>query len=189
MFIITDYVLLHNEKDDFFYVKSNDVVPPCPVCHGCMRYRDAKKRGMKLEGGSRQWLIIHRFKCCSCGRLHNELPDCLVPYKHYQTEIISGVLDGVCTPDDLECEDYPCIDTMLLWLKWFSLNLQRIEGFLRRALYKVSCIREGFSHDRTLDLCQYFGHKKLNFSPSIAYAERFISYTARASSSTCCGVL
>lgn len=114
-----------------------------------MRYRDAKKRGMKLEGGSRQWLIIHRFKCCSCGRLHNELPDCLVPYKHYQTEIISGVLDGVCTQDDLECEDYPCADTMLLWLKWFSLNLQRIEGFLRRALYKVSCIMEGFSHDST----------------------------------------
>lgn len=104
---------------------------------------------MKLEGGSRQWLIIHRFKCCSCGRLHNELPDCLVPYKHYHTEIISGVLDGVCTPDDLECADYPCADTMLLWLKWFSLNLQRIEGFLRRALYKVSCIKEGFSHDST----------------------------------------
>ena len=59
------------------------------------------------------------------------------------------MLDGVCTPDDLECEDYPCADTMLLWLKWFSLNLQRIEGFLRRALYKVSCIKEGFSHDST----------------------------------------
>ena len=26
-----------------------------------------------------------------------------------------------------------------------------------------------------LDLCQYFGHKKLNFSPSITYAERIIS--------------
>ena len=27
----------------------------------------------------------------------------------------------------------------------------------------------------SLDLCQYFGHKKLNFSPSITYAERIIS--------------
>ena len=26
-----------------------------------------------------------------------------------------------------------------------------------------------------VDLCQYFGHKKLNFSPSITYAERIIS--------------
>ena len=41
----------------------------------------------------------------------------------------------------------------------------------------------------TLELCQYLGHKKLNFSPSIAYAERIISYAARASSSTCCSVL
>ena len=40
-----------------------------------------------------------------------------------------------------------------------------------------------------VELCQYLGHKKLNFSPSIAYAERIISYAARASSSTCCGVL
>ena len=40
-----------------------------------------------------------------------------------------------------------------------------------------------------MNLCQYFGHKKLNSPPSIAYAERIISYAARASSSTCCGVL
>ena len=40
----------------------------------------------------------------------------------------------------------------------------------------------GRSEDVTLiqredgvDLCQYFGHKKLNFSPSITYAERIIS--------------
>ena len=26
-----------------------------------------------------------------------------------------------------------------------------------------------------MNLCQYFGHKKLNFSPSITYAERIIS--------------
>ena len=28
---------------------------------------------------------------------------------------------------------------------------------------------------KKMDLCQYFGHKKLNFSPSITYAERIIS--------------
>ena len=32
-----------------------------------------------------------------------------------------------------------------------------------------------FSYIHNLDLCQYFGHKKLNFSPSITYAERIIS--------------
>ena len=42
---------------------------------------------------------------------------------------------------------------------------------------------------RSMDLGQYLRHKKLNFYPSITYAERIISYAARASSSTCCGVL
>ena len=31
------------------------------------------------------------------------------------------------------------------------------------------------NEDLYRDLCQYFGHKKLNFSPSITYAERIIS--------------
>ena len=26
--------------------------------------------------------------------------DCLVPYKHYASEVISGVLDGIISPDD-----------------------------------------------------------------------------------------
>ena len=65
-----------------------------------------------------------------------------------------------------------------------------------REFYIRLCIKENYSKrqlerqlDSGLDLCQYLGHKKLNFSPSITYAERFISYAARASSSTCCGVL
>ena len=44
-------------------------------------------------------------------------------------------------------------------------------------------------NELNMELCQYLGHKKLNFSPSITYAERIISYADRASSSTCCGVL
>ena len=34
---------------------------------------------------------------------------------------------------------------------------------------------DGSCNPGILDLCQYFGHKKLNFSPSITYAERIIS--------------
>ena len=32
-----------------------------------------------------------------------------------------------------------------------------------------------FGSNKKVDICQYFGHKKLNFSPSITYAERIIS--------------
>lgn len=35
------------------------------------------------------------------------LPDCLTPYKHYNEETISGVLDGIVNSDDEDSEMYP----------------------------------------------------------------------------------
>lgn len=81
--------------------------------------------------------MIHRFRCSNCHSYHNELPDCLVPYKHYETEVISGVLDKIITPEDLDSEDYPSFGTMLRWFQWFQENLQRIEGYLRTIGYQI----------------------------------------------------
>ena len=61
---------------------------------------------MKGEGGTRKWLMIRRFRCSKCMKLHNELPGVVLPYKHYDSEVISGVLEKVVTPDDLDSEDY-----------------------------------------------------------------------------------
>lgn len=47
------------------------------------------------------------------------LPDCLVPYKHYNEETISGVLDDIVNPDDEDSEIYPSEKTMLRWHHWF----------------------------------------------------------------------
>ncbi len=79
--------------------------------------------------------MIRRFQCDHCQSYHNELPDCLVPFKHYETEVISGVLDGVVSPNDLDAEDYPSFMTMLRWLQWFNENLERIQGYLRTIGY------------------------------------------------------
>lgn len=54
---------------------------------------------MLLEGRERRIYIICRLKCHQCGRFHRELPDCLAPFKHYATEVISGALDGIVTPE------------------------------------------------------------------------------------------
>ena len=116
-----------------FFVKSSDVIPPCPICEGSLYYRDSRKRIRKKDGGINEHLQIRRFRCCDCHSLHNELPDCLVPHKHYEAEVISGVIDGVVTPNDLESEDYPCMRTMIRWLAWFRVNLANVEGMLRKA--------------------------------------------------------
>lgn len=47
------------------------------------------------------------------------LPDCLTPYKHYNEETISGVLDGIVNSDDEDSEMYPSEKTMLRWHHWY----------------------------------------------------------------------
>ena len=98
-----------------------------------MKYRDSRKRIRRKEGGEKEHLLVRRFYCEHCCRHHIELPDCLVPRKHYDTETIAGVLDGVVTPGDLDSEDYPCTATMRRWICWFHENRANIEGHLRRA--------------------------------------------------------
>lgn len=137
MFSISNYDLRSNELP-IFYVVNNDPAPPCPECRSSLAYRDSRKRILRYEGGIRQWVMIRRFKCCQCGRLHNELPDCMVAYKHYHAEVISGVLDGVVSSEDLESEEYPCAETMRLWIQWLMINLERMSGYLRSALYEIS---------------------------------------------------
>ena len=105
-----------------FFVESSENSHLCPVCQGMLRYRDSRPRIRKKEGGMRERLMIRRFRCQNCHSYHNELPDCLVPYKHYEAEVIAGVLDEVILPDDLDSEDYPSFNTMLRWLQWFREN-------------------------------------------------------------------
>lgn len=83
-----------------------------------------------------EYIYIRRLKC-SCGSYHNELPDILVPYKHYGTEIIENVLDDVSTPMDQTTEDYPCLCTMKRWKLWLLLNISQIEGALKAISFCV----------------------------------------------------
>lgn len=100
-----------------FFVESSENSPICPFCQENLRYRDSRPRIRKKEGGRKEQLMIRRFRCSNCHSYHNELPDCLVPYKHYETEVISGVLDKIITPEDLDSEDYPSFGTMLRWFQ------------------------------------------------------------------------
>ena len=152
MIIISDYTLVL--KEDFgVFVESSENSHICPVCQGTLHYRDSRPRIRKKEGGTKEQLMIRRFRCQNCHAYHNELPDCLVPYKHYEAEVIAGVLDEVILPDDLDSEDYPSFSTMLRWLQWFRENLQRMEGYLRTAGYQILNLGEGFlfSSDSLLD--------------------------------------
>ena len=119
-----------------FFVESS-AISYCPVCGEPLSYRDSCVRIMRLEGGMKRRFLIRRLKCSNCGRLHRELPDCLVPYKHYASEVISGVLDGIVTPEDDDSADYPCEMTMRRWHCWLEANRLRIDGYLKSIGYRL----------------------------------------------------
>ena len=102
-----------------------------------MKYRDTRLRHIRREGGVKLWGRIRRLFCKNCHRLHNELPTNLSPHKHYEVEVIEGVVDGVITQDDLESEDYPCARTMERWKLWIP-SLPRMISAIRSRLLRAN---------------------------------------------------
>lgn len=87
----------------------------CPDCGGGLKYYDRVSRMIKVKGGLKKYVMIRRLRCKDCKKLHRELPIDILPYKHYESEIIKGVLEGYITPDTFGFEDYPCEVTMNRW--------------------------------------------------------------------------
>lgn len=87
----------------------------CPKCGRELKYYDKVKRIVRTRYGHSFSIKIRRLKCLGCGCIHREIPNDIVPYKHYEYEIILGVLEGLITSDTLGFEDYPCEMTMNRW--------------------------------------------------------------------------
>ena len=142
MVIIAQYRLIVNMlKQIICEVLEN---PVCPLCQETLKPRDSRWRIWCEEGHDVYHIKVRRLYCKHCRRLHTELPDCLSPYKHYTSETIEGVLDGVVTPHDEESESYPCEATMERWKQWLAHNYLFIEGFLRMIGFDILLLGEGF---------------------------------------------
>ena len=120
-------------KKGIFLCLSNEAAAVCPVCGSTLKPRDFRVRVRKRHGGIREYIEIRRLKCPVCGRLHNELPDILTPFKHYGSEVIEDVVDGIVSPEELLTEDYPCEKTMERWNQWIQSNTLEIERYLQRS--------------------------------------------------------
>ena len=88
--------------------------------------------------------MINRLKCTneSCGKLHRQLTDGMVKFKHYSAEVVEDVLDGIISEEDgLE---QPCDNTMKHWRWWFAYNRTQMEGQIRSVGYGIMDLCDGF---------------------------------------------
>lgn len=94
MIILTKYRIY--TKSNLCYIISQET-PVCPRCMGTLKVRDSKRRKVILSADEEQTFLLRRLKCTSCGALHVELPDLLLPYKHYSRAIIESAASGSAT--------------------------------------------------------------------------------------------
>ncbi len=87
----------------------------CSRCGETAKYYDTVKRFVRVEYGEQRVLYVERYICVNCRFIHRNLPDTLLPYKHYEKHIIDGFIFGTLTSEMLEYEDYPCISTIKIW--------------------------------------------------------------------------
>lgn len=81
------------ERNGMYYIIPSSA-PECPHCGGAMTVRDSKRRKLSLSDGTVQMFVLRRYKCKICGRIHLNLPDIMLPHKHYAREAIIETVRG-----------------------------------------------------------------------------------------------
>lgn len=119
--------------DGFIIIQSKETCG-CPICGGELRVRDSKKRRVINQAGDIDMYRLRRLKCKNCGKLHTEIPDCIVPYKHYAAEVVEAEL--LETRKDCPADN----NTTSRWKAIFAavLSLAHKYGFFSSQSYWVS---------------------------------------------------
>ena len=106
-----------------FFVRCAESVP-CPCCESKLTVIGSRKRKLRKSNGETTELIIRRLRCVNCRIIHHELPDCVVPYKRYESMCIEEV---VSEEDPTVAADE---STLYRWRSWFLSMARYFAGCL-----------------------------------------------------------
>ena len=101
--------------------------PKCPTCSNILKYKDTKTRKLFDYGHEFELIKVRRFKCDVCNKMHSELPDSVVPGRHYKKEVIKDVLEHWIEEDDPIAENGPANITMQRWRKEINADIIRTD--------------------------------------------------------------
>ena len=102
MLVATHYTVSLDIGKGVYVVRNKDALM-CPECGVLMSGYDHRKRKVIGADGKPRIFLIRRLRCSVCRQIHAEIPDSLIPYKHYASEVIKAVQQrdsSLCPADD-----------------------------------------------------------------------------------------
>jgi hypothetical protein len=107
-----------------FFVRCAEIVPS-PCCTAKLFVIGSRKRRVIGAAGDKRTLVIRRLRCQECRRIHHELPDFLVPYKHYESSCVEQAASKNATLSVAADES-----TLFRWRSWLK----------ERTTYWLGCV-------------------------------------------------
>lgn len=87
MVTITDYTVEYNSQKDVYRIVSREILF-CPLCGGKLSGYDTRRRHIVDYAGNTYWLLLKRYRCLKCKKLHVAAPSFIMPKKHYEATVI-----------------------------------------------------------------------------------------------------
>lgn len=91
------------------------------------------KRKLRQSGEPTKTLIIRRLRCVACSRIHHELPDCIVPYKRFESKCIEEVISSNSKALDIEADE----KTLYRVRRWFREQSPYLIGSLKALTHRM----------------------------------------------------
>lgn len=102
MVTITEYTIEYDREKGAYKIISKGVLF-CPLCGGKLSGYDTRRRHVVDAAGDTYWLLLRRYRCLECEKLHIAAPSFIMPQKHYETAVIAEVRAGhieLCPADN-----------------------------------------------------------------------------------------
>ncbi|MFC5986257.1 DUF6431 domain-containing protein [Marinicrinis lubricantis] len=141
-----------------FFVRCAEIVPS-PCCIASLSVIGSRKRKLVHATGEKSVLVIRRLRCTACRKIHHELPDCIVPYKRYESACVENVITTEPSEVDVAADN----STLYRWRSWFC----------SMATYLLGCLE-------SIAIRFYLDVVKESSAPSQAAHHRFGRYVGDA---------
>lgn len=93
MVTITNYTIEHNPQKDVYRIICKEILF-CPMCGEKLSGYDTRRRHIVDAAGYTHWLLLQRYRCPKCKKLHVAAPSFVIPKKHYEATVIAEAKAG-----------------------------------------------------------------------------------------------